>query len=65
MIAKTESDIQNLRLAGKYLAEALAETARAVKAGMTTAELDMIAEAAIRARGGVPAYPVQNARRER
>ncbi len=56
MIAKTESDIKNLRLAGKYLAEALAATARAVKAGVTTAELDMVAEREIRARGGVPAF---------
>src|ERR1700690_380256 len=56
MIAKTEDEIKNLRTAGTILANVLADVAALVKPGVTTAELDLAAEHAIRARGAVPAF---------
>lgn len=56
MIAKTEDEIKNLQAAGKILAEVLADVTKLVKPGVSTAELDLAAEAAIRARGAVPAF---------
>jgi methionyl aminopeptidase len=56
MIAKTEDEIKNLRKAGKILAGVLADVAKLVKPGVSTAELDLAAEHAIRARGALPAF---------
>ncbi len=56
MIATQESDIANLRMSGKILAEVLTETAKLTVPGVTAAELDLAAERMIRERGGVPAF---------
>jgi methionyl aminopeptidase len=56
MIVKTQNDIDKLRVAGRMLAEVLAELSALVKPGITTAELDLAAEKAIRARGAVPVF---------
>lgn len=56
MIAKTKDEIENLRKAGKILAEALRHTATLVRPGVSTAALDLQAEQFIRAAGAVPAF---------
>lgn len=56
MIATTEEQKKNIRAAGKILAGVLADTAKLLKEGVTTAELDLAAEHAIRARGAVPSF---------
>lgn len=56
MIIKTEEDKKQLRAGGAILAGVLADVAAAAKEGVTTAELDLMAEHAIRARGAVPAF---------
>lgn len=45
-----------MRVAGQVTARALAGVAAAIRPGVTTAELDRIAEEAIRKEGGVPAF---------
>ena len=56
IILKSEREINYLRDAGKIVAETLAEIKRAVKPGVTTLELDHIAEKYIRGRGAIPAF---------
>ncbi len=56
MIAKTEEEIKNLRVAGQILAGVLDDLQKLAKDGVSAAELDLAAEHAIRARGGVPAF---------
>jgi methionyl aminopeptidase len=56
MIAKTQEEIQNLRTAGKILAQALREVSRLVKPSVSTAALDLAAEKYIRDNGCVPAF---------
>lgn len=56
MIATTEEQKKDLRAAGKILAGVLADTATLIREGVTTAELDLAAEHAIRARGAVPSF---------
>ncbi len=56
MIATTEEQIKALRAGGKILAGVLKDLAALVKEGVTTAELDLACEHAIRARGAVPAF---------
>lgn len=53
---KTPEEIELLRTSGKHLAEVLDEVEQAVKPGVTTNELDEIAEAAIRRLGDTPAF---------
>lgn len=53
---KTPEQIDQMRVAGLLVADALAETAKAVAPGVSTAELDRIAEEVIRAAGGVPSF---------
>jgi methionyl aminopeptidase len=52
---KTASDIKHMEAAGKLAAEALAYTGKFVKSGITTEELDRIADDFIRTRGAIPA----------
>lgn len=56
MIATAQSDIDNLRTAGKILAGVLQETAKLVVPGVTAAELDLAAERMIKEQGGEPAF---------
>jgi methionyl aminopeptidase len=56
MIAKTDTDKEQLRMAGTILAEVLRELASQTQAGVTTAQLDLVAEDLIRAADAVPAF---------
>lgn len=56
IILKSKSEIEKMRVAGRIVAEALQELVRAVRPGVSTLELDVLAERAIRARGAVPAF---------
>jgi methionyl aminopeptidase len=56
VILKSPREIALMREAGRVAALALRETAKAAEPGVTTAELDEVAEAAIRAHGGIPSF---------
>jgi methionyl aminopeptidase len=56
IVCKSQSEIEIMREAGRVSARALRLVGEAVAAGVTTAELDEVAESAIRADGGVPAF---------
>ncbi len=56
MIATTPEQLKSLRAGGKILAGVLKDVAALCKEGVTTAELDLACEHAIRARGAVPAF---------
>jgi methionyl aminopeptidase len=53
---KTESDIQKIRESSLIVSETLAEIGKAIKPGITTAELDKIAESYILSQGAKPAF---------
>src|SRR3569832_1395262 len=56
MIVKDLKDIDGLRTAGRMLAEVLGELSVMVAPGVTSAQLDIAAEKAIRSRGALPAF---------
>ena len=56
IVRKSAAEIQIMREAGRVSARALRLVGEAVGVGVTTAELDDVAETAIRAEGGVPAF---------
>jgi methionyl aminopeptidase len=56
IILKTPEEIAVMAKASRIVAEALAVLKSAIKPGMTTDELDQLAESEIRARGAVPAF---------
>ena len=56
IILKTPDEIAVMAKASRVVAEALAVLKDAVKPGVTTDELDRLAESEIRARGGIPAF---------
>lgn len=60
IVRKSPAEIEIMREAGRVSALALRIAGEAVAAGVTTAELDRIAEEAIRAEGGVPAFKGYN-----
>ncbi len=53
---KSPADIEAIAASGKILAEALEAAAKAVRPGVSTSELNRIAEESIRARGGRPSF---------
>jgi methionyl aminopeptidase len=53
---KTPEEIAIMREGGQILAHALQEAAKAAQPGISTAELDQIAENYIRTKGGVPSF---------
>lgn len=53
---KTEDEIRRLRESGKRLAKVLAAVIAAVRPGMTTLDLDHLAEKLIRESGGIPIF---------
>lgn len=53
---KTEEEIRAMKISGKILAEALEETCRFAKPGMSTFELDEFAENLIRKNNAIPAF---------
>ena len=56
IILKTPAEIEVMAEASRVVAEALAIVKKAVSPGISTEELDRIAEEAIRSRGAVPAF---------
>lgn len=56
IIRKSAEDIEKMRAAGKVVAVVLEELSELVVSGMTTGELDRVAEAAIRRHGAVPSF---------
>lgn len=59
-IIKTEEEIELIRHSALLVGETLAEVARAIKPGVTTMQLDAIAEAFITKNGGVPSFKDYN-----
>ena len=57
---KTASQIERMRKAGRIVAETLALMREAVHPGITTQELDHLAEDYIRKQGAVPAFKGYN-----
>ena len=53
---KSNRELDHMRQAGKVVAEAKAHVLDALKPGVTTAELDEIAERVIRAHGAIPSF---------
>lgn len=53
---KTKSELAVLREAGKILADIVSELQCSLKSGVTTRDIDIRAEALIRARGAIPAF---------
>ena len=56
MLARLPSDQSILREGGAHLGRILAEVAAAVRPGVAIRDLDVLAEARIRAVGGAPAF---------
>ncbi len=56
IVCKSAAEIQRMRPAGRLVADVLAALRAAVQPGVTTADLDAIAERPIRGAGGVPAF---------
>lgn len=56
VVIKSPEEIAIMRQAGRINALALEAVRRAIRPGVTTAELDAIAEEVIRSHGGVPAF---------
>jgi methionyl aminopeptidase len=56
IILKSKSEIEKMAIACRIVAEVLQVLVRAVRPGLTTLELDVLAERSIRARGSVPAF---------
>ena len=56
IVRKSRAEIEQMAHAGALVAETLAELARHVGPGVTTEELDAIAEDFIRSNGGVPTF---------
>lgn len=53
---KSQAEIEKMRKAGKALALVMAEISKAVKAGISTMEIDKLAEAHVLSLGAVPAF---------
>lgn len=56
IILKSEREINYLRDAGRIVAETHQEVKKAIKPGVTTLDLDKIAEEYIKSRGAIPAF---------
>ena len=56
IVRKSKSELEAMREGGKITAGCLAALTEAVKPGVTTADLDEIADSYIRERGGVPEF---------
>jgi methionyl aminopeptidase len=54
---KSREEVEKLRAAGRVVAEVLARLGEVIAPGVTTGELDRMAEELIRRRGAVPAFP--------
>jgi methionyl aminopeptidase len=54
---KSREEVEKLRAANRIVAEAMARIGEAVKPGVTTGDLDKLAEDYIRKQGALPAFP--------
>ena len=57
---KSSRELEIMRQAGRIVANALQEVCDRIQPGMTTRDLDLIAEQSIRRQGGEPAFPYIN-----
>jgi methionyl aminopeptidase len=57
---KSAREVELMRVASRIVANTLVELRAAVEPGITTKELDRIAERTIKAQGGDPAFPYVN-----
>jgi methionyl aminopeptidase len=57
---KSERELSVMREAGRIVANTLQELRETVRPGMTTKDLDRIAERSVRAQGAIPAFPFIN-----
>ncbi|MBV9278570.1 MAG: type I methionyl aminopeptidase [Chloroflexi bacterium] len=57
---KSARELEIMRIAGRIVANTLQELRQAVEPGMTTRELDRLADRSIRRQGGEPAFPYIN-----
>ncbi len=57
---KTSEEIEKIRVSSLLVARALAEVAKTIRPGVTSLELDKIAEEFIRDNGGIPAFKGYN-----
>jgi methionyl aminopeptidase len=56
IIRKSRRELERMAVAGSIVARALDMLRREARAGVTTAELDRLAEDFIRAEGGIPTF---------
>lgn len=56
VIIKTDEEIELIKLSNKLVLETLAEIAKLIKPGITTQQLDSVAEEFIRSNGGIPGF---------
>ncbi|HEX3010192.1 MAG TPA: type I methionyl aminopeptidase [Bacteroidales bacterium] len=56
IIIKTDQEVELIRQSNQLVLDTLAEMAKIIKPGVTTAYLDEVAEKFIRSRGGVPGF---------
>ena len=56
IVCKSPAELERMKAANQLVAEVLAELRENVEPGVTTGELDALAEARIRAAGGEPAF---------
>lgn len=56
IVCKSPAELERMLAASGLVADVLAELERAVQPGVTTAELDALAESLVRARGATPAF---------
>jgi methionyl aminopeptidase len=56
IVRKSNDELETMARAGRVVAETIARVGEAIAPGVTTAELDEIAEEHIRAHGGVPTF---------
>jgi methionyl aminopeptidase len=56
IILRSPREIEKLRASNKLVAEVLSQVRRAIQPGITTQELDALAESLLRARGAIPAF---------
>lgn len=56
VIIKSQAELKKMRLAGRVNAKVLKEVKALIRPGVTTAELDTVAETIIRDHGGIPTF---------
>ena len=56
IIRKSNEELDRMRQAGRIVAETISSVVEAVRPGVTTADLDRLAESIIRERGATPSF---------